>query len=258
MMTKSIRKIAKNAAAFVSLFVLVGCQTAPITGRNQFIIVSDSQAVQLGADAYKQIRAETPVSKDPTMNQTVRDVGRRIAAVSHDPGYDWEFTVFENSDPNAFALPGGKVGVNTGLFQVAKNENQLAAVMAHEVAHAIARHSAERMSQKIAIQGGLAVAGAASETAAQYSTILAQAATLAVVLPFGRNQESEADEIGLMYMAEAGYDPRAAVELWQNFAAFGGDRPPEFLSTHPSPGTRINRLNALMPKAMDIYRTHRH
>ncbi len=256
MQMDSIKNGIRSSVAFASLLVLVGCQTAPITGRNQFIIVSESQAVQLGADAYKQIRTETPISRDPTMNQAVQDAGRRIAAVAHDPGYDWEFTVFEDADPNAFALPGGKVGVNTGLFQVAKNEAQLAAVMAHEVAHAIARHSAERMSQQIAIQGGLAAAGAASATAAQYSGILAQAATLAVVLPFGRNQESEADEIGLMYMAEAGYDPRAAVELWQNFASFGGDRPPEFLSTHPSPGTRIDRLNALMPRALEIYRAN--
>ncbi len=248
-----VNRFGAALGAVAALTALAGCETAPVTERSQFIIVPESQAIQLGADAYQQIRSETPVSNDAKMNQAVQEIGRRIAAVADDPGYDWEFTVFEDSSPNAFALPGGKVGVNTGLFKVAQNDNQLAAVMAHEIAHAIARHSSERMSRQIALQGGLAVAGAASPAAAQYSQVLAQAATLGIVLPFSREQEAEADEIGLIYMARAGYDPRAAVELWQNFAAYGGDRPPEFLSTHPSPDNRIQRLQASMPKAMEIY-----
>jgi predicted Zn-dependent protease len=235
--------------------LLLACQEAPVTQRSQFIIVPESQVIDMGADAYRQIRADTPVSNDAQMNRMVNEVGSRIASVADDPGYEWEFTVFQDDSPNAFALPGGKVGVNSGLFKVVENESQLAAVMAHEVAHAIARHSAERMSRQIALQGGLAVAGATSETVAQYSQVLAQAATLGIVLPFSRDQEAEADEIGLTYMARAGYDPRAAVQLWQNFATYGGDRPPEFLSTHPSPGSRIERLQKLMPKAMEIYRS---
>lgn len=250
---RRVRGSATAVSALTGLAFLTACTSAPVTERSQFIIVSEAEAAQLGADAYQQIRSEKPVSNDPAMNQAVREIGQRIAAVAGDPGYKWEFTVFEDPSPNAFALPGGKVGVYTGLFKVAQNENQLAAVMAHEIAHAVARHSAERMSRQMALQGGLAVAGAASATAAQYAQVLAQAATLGVVLPFSRQQEAEADEIGLTYMARAGYDPRAAIELWQNFAAYGGDRPPEFLSTHPSPDNRIQRLQALMPKALEIY-----
>ena len=247
---------AAGFLALVGAALLAACTTSPVTGRNQLILVSDAQATQLGVEAYQQIRSKTPVSKDAKMNRMVQDVGRRIAAAADAPGFQWEFTVFEDSSPNAFALPGGKVGVNSGLFQVAKDEAQLAAVMGHEVAHAVARHSAERMSRDMALQGGLSLAGAASSTVAKYAEVLAQAATLGVVLPFSRDQESEADRIGLIYMARAGYDPQAAVALWKNFAAYGGARQPEFLSTHPSPDNRIARLTALMPEAMEVYRKH--
>ena len=242
------------AVAGLLALTLAGCQTSPITGRSQLILLSDGQANQLGVEAYKDILKQSKVSKNKEMNRRVRTVGERIAAVSDDPGFDWEFKVIEDDTPNAFALPGGKVGVHTGLFKVAKNDDQLAAVMAHEVAHALARHSAERMSRQILIQTGLGVAAATSEAVAQNAQIVAQMATLGLVLPFGRDQESEADEIGLTYMAQAGYDPREAITLWQNFEKLGGDRPPEFLSTHPSPGTRIQRLQALMPEALEIYR----
>lgn len=240
------------AAAVMGVGVLAGCQVAPVTERDQFIIVSDQQANAMGASAYQQIRAEKRISNDRRANQIVQQVGRRIAGVTDGPGYRWEFTVFEDSSPNAFALPGGKIGVNTGLFQVAQTEDQLAAVIAHEMAHVVARHPSERLSRQVAVQGGLALAGAATGTG-QYSDILAQAATLGLVLPFSRNQESEADRIGLIYMARAGYDPRAAIEVWQNFHAYGGARPPEFLSTHPSPGNRLERLRQYMPEAMAVY-----
>jgi len=205
----------------------------------------------MGLQAYEQIKQQERVSRDPELNRRVQEIGRRIAAVSGQPDWDWQFTVFENDEPNAFALPGGKVGVYTGLFKVAKNDAQLATVLAHEVGHAIARHGAERMSQGLLAQLGGAVVGATAGPA--YADLAAQAATLGIILPYSRTQESEADEIGLMLMAEAGYDPREAVKLWQNFEALGGDRPPEFLSTHPAEGTRIQRLQALMPKALEIY-----
>ena len=247
---------AALCAVIVSL-AATACQEAPVTGRSQLILLSDDQAAQMGADAYKQILKQGTLSKDPALNRRVKQVGRRIAAVADDPGYDWEFKVLKDKTPNAFALPGGKVGVNTGLFKVAKNDDQLAAVMAHEVGHAIARHSAERMSRQMLVQGGLGIAGAASGTSAGTIDLIAQAATLGLVLPFTRDQESEADEIGLFYMAKAGYDPRESVKLWRNFASYGGDRPPEFLSTHPAPETRIKRLQALMPKAREIYRANK-
>jgi predicted Zn-dependent protease len=241
--------LAVPAAALVAL--LAGCESAPVTGRNQLILVPESQDASMGLQAYQQIKQEEKVSQDPELNRRVQEVGQRIAAVSGQPDWDWQFTVFDNPEPNAFALPGGKVGVHTGLFKVAKNDAQLATVMGHEVAHAIARHGAERMSQGLLTQLGTAALGMATNPA--YAELAAQAATLGVILPYSRTQESEADEIGLRYMAEAGYDPRESIKLWQNFEALGGQRPPEFLSTHPAEGTRIERLQALMPEAMEIY-----
>lgn len=253
-------RLLRFAAALIAplgaiALVLSGCETAPVTQRQQLILVPDNEAMKLGADAYQQILSKSKVSNDPRLNTIVRRVGSRIARVADGPRMNWEFNVLEDETPNAFALPGGKVGVNTGLFKVARNEAQLAAVMAHEVAHAVARHSAERMSRQILVETGLKAAGATSEFAARNIQILAQAATLGLVLPFGRDQEAEADEIGLMYMARAGYDPRAAVDLWRNFAKLGNGRTPEFLSTHPAPGNRIQRLQELMPKAMEVYRS---
>jgi predicted Zn-dependent protease len=243
------------ACALLSLVALAlgACESAPVTGRNQLILVPESQDADLGLQAYQQIRSEERVSRDAELNRRVQEVGRRIAAVSGQPDWDWQFTVFENDEPNAFALPGGKVGVYSGLFKVAKNDDQLATVLAHEVGHAIARHGAERMSQGMLTQlGGVAVGAATGNQA--YVQAYSQLATLGVILPYSRKQESEADHIGLMLMARAGYDPRAAVELWQNFQALGGSRPPEFLSTHPSEGTRIERLEELMPEALEVYR----
>jgi predicted Zn-dependent protease len=234
---------------------ITACAQAPVTGRNQLILLPESQDADMGLQAYQQIKQEEKISSDAALNQRVQTVGRRIAAVSGHPEWDWQFTLFDNPEPNAFALPGGKVGVYTGLFKVAQNDAQLAAVMGHEVGHAIARHGAERMSQGILAQlGGVAVGAATGSQAAV--DLYSQAATLGVILPYSRGQESEADEIGLMLMAEAGYDPREAVKLWQNFEALAGERPPEFLSTHPSEGTRIQRLQELMPQALKIYQQH--
>ncbi len=234
----------------LALTTLASCTTAPETGRSQLILISEAQGLQLGADAYSQIKSKKKISRDPKYTLPVVRIGGRIAAISPRPNYKWEFTVFEDDTPNAFALPGGKVGVHTGLFKVAKNDAQLATVMAHEVAHAIARHGEERMSSQMAVGIGVGVAGAATGI---NPNVLAQAATLGVVLPFSRTQEAEADAIGLKYMARAGYDPRQSIPLWQNFAKYGGNRPPEFLSTHPSPGSRIQNLQRMMPQAMAEY-----
>jgi metalloendopeptidase OMA1, mitochondrial len=246
-----LRRAAARALLLVLGVTLAACESAPVTGRNQLILLPESQDASMGLQAYQQIKQQERVSRDPELNRRVQEIGRRIAAVSGQPDWDWQFTVFENDEPNAFALPGGKVGVYAGLFKVARNDDQLAAVLAHEIAHAIARHGAERMSQGLLTQLGAAALGAATSPA--YAELAAQAATLGIILPYSRTQESEADEIGLMLMAKAGYDPREAVKLWQNFEALGGARPPEFLSTHPSAGTRIERLKELMPKALEIY-----
>jgi predicted Zn-dependent protease len=238
-------------AAALALF-LAACEAAPITGRNQLILLPESQDAEMGLQAYQQIKDERKVSNDPALNRRIREVGSRIARISPHPDWDWEFTLFDDDTPNAFALPGGKVGVHTGLFKVAKNDDQLATVMGHEVAHAIARHGAERVSQGMAAQFGGAAVGVATGNQAYVAgySALAQLG----LLGYSRTQESEADHIGLIYMAEAGYDPRAAVALWENMAALSqGGRPPEFLSTHPSEGNRIERLQQLMPEALEIY-----
>jgi predicted Zn-dependent protease len=240
------------AGAVAAGLALAGCETAPVTGRQQFVLLSDTQATEMGLTAYQQILKESKLSPDKALTERVRRVGLRIAAVSGRPDLPWEFNLIQDDTPNAFALPGGKVGVNTGLFKVAQNDDQLAAVMAHEVGHAIARHSAERVSQQIALQAGLAGLGMTG-SGAQYAQLAGTAATLGLVLPFSRQQESEADHIGVIMMAKAGYDPRAAVALWQNFNKLGGDRQPEFLSTHPAPASRIQQIQALMPQAMPIY-----
>ena len=240
------RRAIRVALASLSCAVAVACAQAPMTGA-----ISSSwcrvpgcgngpagiPADQAGGEGLGRCRTE-PAGPDS---------GEAYRRSQRPSRVGLQFTLFDNAEPNAFALPGGKVGVYTGLFKVAKNDAQLAAVMGHEVGHAIARHGAERMSHGILTQlGGVAVGAATGSQA--YVDLYSQAATLGVILPYSRGQESEADEIGLMLMAEAGYDPREAVKLWQNFEALSGERPPEFLSTHPAEGTRIERLQALMPE----------
>ncbi len=251
-MASRVSQFRRTAAALAAAASLAACQQAPVTGRSQLVLVSPDQANQLGVEAYKQIKAKEPVSHDARMNRVVADAAHRLARAADNPGYDWQYTVFENAQPNAFALPGGKIGVNTGLFKVAHNEAQLAAVLGHEIGHVIAHHVAERLSRQALLQTGLDVLGGTG--AGQYAGLLAEAATLGVVLPFSRTQKSEADAIGLMLMARAGYDPREAIQLWKNFQSYGGARPPEFLSDHPAPGNRIQHLESLMPKAMAEYR----
>lgn len=199
----------------------------------------------MGAQAYREILTTQGVVNDPEMTAAVRRVGERLAEVSGQPDQDWQFNVIDDDTPNAFALPGGYVGVHKGLFDVVRTDDELAAVMAHEIGHVVARHPAERMSREALVQTGLAALGGASASTAQ---IAAAAATLGLVLPFSREQESEADAIGLQYMAEAGYDPRAAVDVWRRFEQLESTQgAPQFLPTHPAAGNRIQNLQALMP-----------
>jgi len=234
----------------------------PYTGRQQISLVSEAEERQQGEQLYAVAKRRAPVSQDTVALAIVQDVGRRIAAVSGQPAWDWEFTLFDEPDEvNAWALPGGKVGIYTGLLPIAHDEAGLASVIGHEVAHAIAHHGAERASQGQLIQllgAGVAVAaggtmgsGAANALMQAYGV----GAQVGVMLPFGRAQESEADEIGLILMAKAGYDPRAAIAVWQRMgtAEGAGSAPPEFLSTHPSYGTRIERIRAALPRALEYY-----
>ena len=240
-----MRLRAKIAAGLLAAALLAACQQAPITGRQQLILVPESQDTEMGLQAYQQILDESKIANNPKLNQRVQEVGRRIAAVSPHPEWDWQFTLFENDEPNAFALPGGKVGVNTGLFQVAKNDAQLAAVLGHEVAHAIARHGAERMSQGMLTQLGTAAIGIGTGSA-PYAEMAAQAATLGLILPYSRTQEAEADHIGVFYMAEAGYDPREAIALWRTSRASAAGRRPSSSRPirRPARASRTSRPDA--------------
>lgn len=238
---------------------IAACATAPYTGRSQLILVSEPQELQLGADAYKATLKQAKLVQDPAVVALVRDVGERIAAVADRRDYHWEFNVIDDDKQvNAFALPGGKVAVYTGIFKAARDTAGLAAVMGHEVAHALAHHGAERMSQGMATQvvlTGASVALGSQSPAAQMGIMqaLGLGAQVGVILPFGREQESEADHIGLILMAKAGYDPHAAYDLWQRMEQLNAQSPPEFLSTHPSYDTRQQTIQGWIPEAIKYY-----
>jgi predicted Zn-dependent protease len=238
-----------------------GCSTVPVTGRSQFtLLVSKEQEMTLGLSSFDQMKKDVPVSRDPALNALLQKVGKRIATVAGPdmPNAQWEFVVFESKEANAFCLPGGKVGVYTGILPVTKDEAGLATVVGHEVAHAVARHGAERMSEGMLIQLGgkaLGTAMAESDPRVQALTSAAYGLTTQVgrELPHSRAQESEADHIGLIYMARAGYDPEAAVQFWQRFMQFnqqqGGNSTPSFLRTHPTDEKRIKQLQGWLPEA---------
>ena len=220
----------------------------------------------MGISSFSKLKQEKRISRDPAMNDQLRRVGARLTRVISMPDAEWEFVVFEDATPNAFALPGGKVGVHTGLFQITQTEAGLAAVIGHEVAHVVTRHGAERVSrQMIAAAGGAALAIALNQNddmdTGKKAVILGAygaGVTTGAILPFSRKQELEADEIGSIYMARAGYDPRESIDLWRRFAAYratsGGVSKIPFLSTHPTDDARIAALEAFMPRAMQDYR----
>jgi predicted Zn-dependent protease len=236
---------------------LVGCQTAPVTGRQQLILLSVGDENRMGITAYEEILKDEKLSQDPELNALVKRVGQRIAAVAERPEFAWEFRVIDKDVANAFALPGGKVAVYTGILKYTQTEAGLAVVMGHEVAHALARHGGERVSQSMIAQLGLAAvqAGLGASNPAIVQGI-GVAYGVGVALPFNRSQESEADRIGLILMAKAGYDPREAIPFWQRMdAGKKGQGPPEFLSTHPSGTTRIAQLKQWLPEALQHYKS---
>jgi len=241
---------------------LSGCYTVPETGRRSLMLVSVGQETQLGAASFADIRARRTVSADAALNARVAKVGQRIARAVGDalPGAQWEFVVFEDDSPNAFALPGGKVGVHTGLFKIARTDDELAVVMGHEIAHVTARHGSERLSQGLLLAAGgvaLDVALKDKDSGERRAWLAAYGlgTTVGVMLPFSRLNETEADQIGLRYAARAGYDPRAAVDFWTRMKADaeGKAKVPEWMSTHPSDDTRIRNLERLMPDAVAEY-----
>lgn len=248
------------------VMALTGCAVVPETGRQQLVLLSPREEMQLGLTEFEKIKQSKPISRDAAANAMLQEVGRRISAVAELPGAQWEFVLFEDPDtPNAFCLPGGKVGVFTGILPITKNEAGLATVVSHEVAHAVARHGAERVSQGLLLQlGGVALDAAMRNHTQQARQIVLSAyglgGTVGVLLPYSRRQELEADHIGLLYMARAGYDPREAVEFWKRFAEYnrqrGGGASIEFLSTHPVDATRIRELERLLPQALAEYYAH--
>jgi predicted Zn-dependent protease len=212
----------------------------------------------LGAQAFAEMRSSQPTEKDPALNEYVRCVSKPILAVSGSqiPVDQWEIIVFKDASANAFALPGGKIGVHTGLLQVATNASQLAAVIGHEVGHVLARHGNERVSQGLVAQGGQAALASILKQKtgrAEIFALLGLGVQFGVVLPHSRTQESEADEIGLKLMARAGFDPAQSIELWKNMSRNSGRQPPEFLSTHPSHASRIQDLTRLQEQVRPFY-----
>jgi predicted Zn-dependent protease len=254
---------------FTALVTLWACSTVPITGRNQLSLVPESEMQSMSYQQYDQFLKENKLSTDQEKTAMVKRVGHRIQNAvetymnTHKmadqlDGYKWEFNLVESKEVNAWCMPGGKVVVYSGLLPVAKDESGLAVVMGHEIAHAVARHGSERMSQGLLAQGlgtalSVAVAKEPETTQQLWMTAFGLGAQVGVLLPFSRTQESEADRLGLVFMAMAGYDPHAAVPFWERMAASGGGKPPEFLSTHPSDETRIANLKKLMPEAMKYY-----
>jgi predicted Zn-dependent protease len=244
---------------FIRLFVLItalalqaGCTTSP-TGRSQLVLMPDSEINQMGLQAFTTIKKETKIERSTVTNRYVQCV---VQAITREVGGNWEVVVFDDTDANAFALPGGKIGVYTGMLKVAENQDQLATVIGHEVAHVLAHHSNERVSQKFAVEQGLnlinAIASPQSGTGQTLMGLLGVGAQYGVLLPYSRIQESEADILGLDLMAKAGFDPRASIRLWQNMGRAGGGQPPEFLSTHPSHSSRISDLNRHMQVALQL------
>ena len=233
-----------------------GCETVPITGRSQLQLVSGEQEVQMGAEAYKEILAKAKISADLAANALVTRVGTRIAAATGRGDLPWEFKVIDDPQTvNAFALPGGKVAVYTGILPITRDEAGLAVVLGHEVSHVMARHSAERISEQLGAEMVAKGIGAAIGLDPQITQAGAGLLVNTLLLPWGRKQESEADHLGLIYMAKAGYDPHAARDLWIRMAeaSKGRARPPEFLSTHPSEETRVRQIEGWLPEAMRSY-----
>ncbi|MBT3531114.1 MAG: M48 family metallopeptidase [Gammaproteobacteria bacterium] len=230
--------------------MLASCVSSPMD-RRQVMLYSEAEMAAQGEQSYRQMQTEIPISDNAREKQFVQCVANYVVNAL-DPGprnnNEWEVTVFDNEQANAFALPGGKIGVYNGLLSVTWNQHQLAAVMAHEVGHVLANHSNERASQSTLRNVGVAAAQilGASETTIE---ILDVGTKYGLFLPFNRTQETEADSIGIMLMANAGFDPEESIKLWQNMSAEGGARPPELLSTHPSPSSRMGELASLMDHA---------
>lgn len=254
-------------AVLVLLFIPIACSTNPYTGRKQLMLLDRESELALGAQAYQEaLAAEPRLTRDPQYFGVVDRVAKRLAGEMEKgwgdikaPGYSWEVEVIDKPDvANAWCLPGGKIAVYTGIFPMCRDENGLAVVMGHEMMHAVLRHGNERVSQGMLSEIGVSVlasviGGDNEEKKKMAHGLIGLGLTVGVLLPYSRENETEADEFGLQLAARAGYDPRAAVDLWKRMGAMSDGGAPEFLSTHPDPGTRVKNMEKWMPEAMALY-----
>ncbi len=260
-------------SAVLILVAIYSCGTVPVTGRKQLDLIPDSEMMAMSSTRYDEFLSSHKISDDREKVEMVQSVGNGIKGAvekyfsNHGisgrlKDFQWEFNLIESDEINAWCMPGGKVVVYSGLLPVARDETGLAVVIGHEIAHAVAKHGNERMSQQLLAQlGGMALAEALEEepekTQNLWLTVYGLGAQVGVILPFSRTHENEADHMGLIFMAMAGYDPREAVDFWKRMMAQKkGGSPPVFLSTHPSDQTRINNMKKLMPEAMEYYREY--
>ncbi len=247
------------AGIAAALVILVSCSTVPDSGRTQLNVFSTEQEAKMGFDQFSKLKQTKKLSTNSAYNAQAQRVGARVARVIPIKNPQWEFVVFDDPTPNAFALPGGKVGVHSGLFQITQSDAGLAAVMGHEIAHVYARHGGERMTAQLGAVAGTILLDQilknnTSQGTRQVAVGGAAVASTLGVLSFSRSQETEADQLGALYMARAGYNPQEAVNVWKRFAAYkerqGGANVPQFLRTHPLDSTRIKNHEAYMPTAM--------
>lgn len=257
----------------LSLLYLVSCSSVPMTGRKQFVAIPSSQMISLSEESYTKVLEESELSDDRYYTDMVKSVGEKVTRAvetylkqngleSAISGYKWQYNVLKSEELNAWCMPGGQIAFYEGIMPVCEDESGVAVVMGHEIAHAVASHGNERMSQQLVIQlGGIALSEALKtqkeETINLALLAFGVGSKVGVELPFSRTHESEADELGLYFMAMAGYNPNTAPAFWERMEARGGSRPPEFLSTHPDPANRIENLKKLIPKAMEYYNSYK-
>ncbi len=239
----SMPGVRVGALAACALFV-AACETNPYTGQSQFILVGDAQLAQMADQAWAQMLSEERVSRDQALNDRARRVSNRLVQAANLQHMPWEVVVFDSDERNAFVLPGGQIGVYRGMMQLADTDDQLAAVLGHEIGHVTARHAAERYSRQVGAGVGAQVLGGVlggqnPDSVRTWQQVFGMGAQYGVVLPYSRGAENQADLLGIDYMVAAGYQPREAITLWQKMAAEGGARSPAFLSTHPDPASRI-------------------
>ena len=242
----------------LAVLAFAGCEHAPVTGRSQFIMVDEAEVSKLSAGEFAKMRK---LPNHPRLGK-VREIGLKILAAARrddvrgvlPPSGSWEFAVIDDATPNAFAMPGGRIGFNSGMFQYAPTDDDIAVILGHEVAHVLSRHGAERISQGLGVAAAVAITqevtkNKSAKTRAAWMAGVGLGAQFGMLLPFSREHESEADHLGLLFMARAGYDPEAAPAFWTRFSKVGAGKPPEFLSTHPADSTRVRQLQGWLPAA---------